>query len=135
MFLAALKHTKNNQASIKVSITKGLTSSKTTSSGGSSGLTVSGEVGVTIFNIFSAKIGVSKTTGYDWSSSSTSSNFEQRTYEISVPVNEGDEVSLYQVVGECENSDGTKYTIKTARYETRGKNGETLSTSDLPSDE
>ena len=98
-------------------------------------MTVSGEVGATILNVFSAKIGVSKTTGYDWSSSSTTGSFEQRSIEISVPVDSGDEVKVYQVIGKCENSDGTKYTIKTARYETRGKNGETLSTSDLPFDE
>ena len=81
------------------------------------------------------EIGVSCTTGFDWSSSSSSGSFEQRSYEISVPVDSGDEVNVYQVVGECENTDGTKYTVRTRRYETRGKDGKTVTTSDLPSDQ
>ena len=135
MFLAALKHNKPNKANLKVTITKGMSASKTSSSGGSSSITVSGEVGADVLDIFSVKLGISSTTGFDWSSSSTSGSFEQRSEEISVPVNSGDEVNVYQVVGECENTDGTKYTVKTTRYETRGKDGETVTTSDLPSDQ
>ena len=112
-----------------------MSSSKTTSTGGSSSVTVSGEVGAEILEIFSVNLGLSETTGYDWGSSSTDENFVQRSDEITVRVDPGDTVSVYQVVGECENSDGTKYTIKTTRYVTRGKHGETLSTSDLPSDQ
>ena len=135
MFLAALKHNKPNQANLKVTITKGMSASKSSSSGGSSSITVSGEVGANILEVFSLKLGVSSTTGFDWSSSSTSGSFEQRSYEISVPVDSGDEVNVYQVVGECANSDGTKYNVKTTRYETRGKDGVNVSTSDLPADE
>ena len=88
-----------------------------------------------IMEVFSVKRGVSGTTGFDWSSSSSSGSFEQRSYEISVPVNPGDEVSVYQVIGECENSDGTKYTVETTKYETRDKNGQVLETSEVASDE
>ena len=135
MFLAALKHNKNNQANLKVTITKGMTSTKTTSNGGSTSISVSGEVGANILEVFSVKLGVSATTGFDWSSSSTAGSFEQRSYEISVPVDPGDEVYVYQVIGECENTDGTKYVVETTKYETRDKNGEVLNTSEVPSEE
>ena len=134
-FLARLKHNKPNKASLKVTITKGTSSSRTSSSGGSTSFTVSSEVGASVLKIFSVKLGLSATTGFDWSSSSTATSVEEVKHEVSVEVNPGDEVHLYQVIGECENSDGTKYTLKTGRYETRGKNGETLETSDIPPEE
>lgn len=135
IFLARLKHNKPNKASLKVTITKGTSSSKTTSSGGSTSFTVSSEVGATVLKVFSVKLGVSATTGFDWSSSSTATSVEEVKHEVSVEVNPGDEVHVYQVVGECENSDGTKYTLKTGRYETRGKNGEKMETSEIPPEE
>ena len=135
VFLARLKHNKPNKASLKVTITKGTSSARTTSSGGSTSFTVSGEVGASILKIFSVKLGLSATTGFNWSSSSTATSIEEVKHEVSVEVNPGDEVHVYQVVGECANSDGTKYTLKTGRYETRGKNGETLGTSDIPPEE
>ena len=134
-FLARLKHNKPNKASLKVTITKGTSSTRTTSSGGSTSFTVSGEVGATILKIFSVKLGLSATTGFDWSSSSSATSVEQVQHEVSVQVDPGDEVHVFQVVGECQNSDGTKYTLKTGRYETRGKDGETLGTSDIPPEE
>ena len=96
---------------------------------------MSGEVGATIRKIFSVKLGLSATTGFDWSSSSTATSVEEVKHEVSVEVNPGDEVRVYQVVGECENSDGTKYTLKTGRYETRAKNGEKMETSEIPPEE
>lgn len=134
-FLARLKHNKPNKATLKVTITKGTTSSRTSSSGGSTSFTVSGELGASILKIFSANLGLSRTTGFDWSSSSSSTSVEQVSHEVTVEVNENDEVLVYQVIGECKNSDGTKYTLKTGRYETKGKGGETLGTSEIPPEE
>lgn len=135
IFLARLKHNKPNKASLKVTITKGTSSSRTTSSGGSASFTVSSEVGADILKVFSAKLGLSATTGFDWSSSSTATSVEEVKHEVSVEVSPGDEVHVYQVVGECDNSDGTKYTLKTGRYETRGKNGKKMETSEIPPEE
>ncbi|KAL9986717.1 hypothetical protein ACROYT_G000903 [Oculina patagonica] len=135
VFLASLRNDKTNKANLKVTITKGMTQSKTTSSGGSASVTVSGEVGFDVLEVFSVKLGVSGTTGFDWSSSSTASSFQQRSYEISVPVDGGDEVNVYQVIGECDNDDGTKYTVETTKYEIRDKGGKVVSTAEVPSDE
>ena len=135
VFLARLKHNKPGKATLKVTITKGTSAARTTSSGGSTSFTVSGEVGASILDKFSVKLGLSATTGFNWGSSSTVTSIEQVQHEVSVEVNPKDEVNVYQVVGECANSDGTTYTLKTGRYETKGKNGETLGTSDIPPEE
>ena len=54
---------------------------------------------------------------------STRTEFQQVTSEISIGVEPGDEASVFQVVGECKNSDGTVYTVKTPTYVIRGKDG------------
>ena len=111
------------KATKKVIITKGMTSSKSTSSGGSSSATVSGEVGFKVMKIFDVKIGASGTLEHNWSLSTTRTEFQQLTSEISIGVEPGDEASVFQVVGECKNSDGTVYTVKTPTYVIRGKDG------------
>ena len=111
------------KATKKVIITKGMTSSKSTSSGGSSSATVSGEVGFKVMKIFDVKIGASGTLEHNWSLSTTRTEFQQVTSEISIGVKPEDEVSVFQVVGECKNSDGTVYTVKTPTYVIKGKGG------------
>ena len=110
-------------ATKKVIITKGMSSSKSTSSGGSSSATVSGEVGFNVMKLFDVKIGASGTLEHNWSLSTTRTEFQQVTSEISIGVKPGDEVSVFQVVGECKNSDGTVYTVKTPTYVIKGKDG------------
>ncbi|XP_022784929.1 uncharacterized protein LOC111325380 [Stylophora pistillata] len=122
-------------ATKKVIITKGMSSSKTSSTGGSSSTTVSGEIGFQVMNVFSAKFGVSHTTGHNWNTGSTRTEFQQVTSEISIPVEPGDEVSVYQVVGECKNSDGTVFTMKTPTYRIKGKDGSTETRRDHSSEE
>ena len=116
------KH-RTEKATKKITITKGMSSSKTISSGGSSSVSVSGEVGLSVMKLFEAKIGASGTLEHNWSLSTTRTEFQQVTSEISIGVKPGDEVSVFQVVGECKNSDGTVYTIKTPTYVIKDKDG------------
>ena len=106
-----------------VTITEGTTSSRTSSSGGSSSDSISATVGANLKNIFSVDLGYSKTTGFDWSSSTTSSFSREVSHQARIPVKPGDEVSVYQVVGICDNTDGTVYTINTKTLVVRGKDG------------
>ena len=111
------------KATKTISITKGMTSSKSTSSGGSSSATVSGEVGFKVMKLFEVKIGASGTLEHNWSLSTTKTEFQKVTSKISIGVKPEDEVSVFQVVGECKNSDGTVYTVKTPTYVIKGKDG------------
>ena len=114
---------RTEKATKTITITKGMSSSKSTSSGGSSSATVSGEVGFNVMKLFDVKIGASGTLEHNWSLSTTRTEFQQVTSEISIGVQPGDEVSVFQVVGECKNSDGTVYTIKTPTYVIKDKDG------------
>ena len=111
------------KATKTISITKGMTSSKSTSSGGSSSATVSGEVGFKVMKLFDVKIGASGTLKHNWSLSTTKTEFQKVTSKISIGVKPEDEVSVFQVVGECKNSDGTVYIVKTPTYVIKGKDG------------
>ena len=130
--LKTLKNVYSEPATMKVSITRGMSAEKTSSAGGSTSVTVSAEVAFDVLKALSATIGVSGTTGYDWNDSTTSNSFEQVTHEISVSVKAGDEVTVYQVIGNCKNTDGTTYTVKSPHYVTKGKDGEIQSNNDLP---
>ena len=106
-----------------VTITEGTTSSRTSSSGGSNSDSISATVGANLKSIFSVDLGYSKTTGFDWSSSTASSFSREESHQARIPVKPGDEVSVYQVVGICDNSDGTIYTVNTKTLVVRGKDG------------
>ena len=106
-----------------VTIKEGTTTSQTGSHGGSTSNSISATVGGNLKGIFSAELGYSKTTGFDWSSSSTSSFSREETHEARIPVKPGGVVSVYQVVGVCDNSDGTVYTVNTKTLVVRGKDG------------
>lgn len=108
-----------------------MTSSKTTLQSKSDNLVISGEVGAQVLSLFALKIGSSRTTGHDWGQSSTTTDFQLVQRTISVPVAPGDDVTVYQVVGECSNSDGT---VKTATFKVAGKNGESETISDYPAE-
>lgn len=113
-----------------VTITEGTTSSRTSSAGGSNSDSISATVGANLKSIFSVDLAYSKTTGFDWSYSSTSSFSRQESHQARIPVKPGDEVSVYQVVGICDNSDGTVYTVNTKTLVIRGKDG--ISTAVVP---
>jgi len=106
-----------------VTITEGTTSSRTSSAGGSSSDSISAIVWANLKSIVSADLGYCKTTGFDWSYSSTSSFSREESHQARIPVKPGDEVSVYQVVGICDNSDGTVYTVNTKTLVIRGKDG------------
>ena len=106
-----------------VTIKEGTTTKQSSSHGGSSESTISATVGGNLKDVFSAELGYSKTTGFDWSFSSESAFSREVTHQATVPVRPGAEVSVYQVVGVCDNSDGTVYTVNTKRLVVRGSDG------------
>ena len=116
------KH-RTGKATKTITITKGMSSSKSTSSGGSSSVSVSGKVGLSAMKLFEATIGASGTFEHNWSLSTTRTEYQEVASKISIGVKPGSEVSVSQVVGECKNSDGTVYTVKTPTYVIRGKDG------------
>ena len=116
------KH-RTEKATKTITITKGMSSSKSTSSGGSSSATVSGEVGFSVIKLFDVKFGASETLEHNWSLSTTGTEYQEVVSEISIGIEPGDEVLVFQVVGECKNCDGTVYTIKTPTYVIKDKDG------------
>lgn len=106
-----------------VTITEGTTTSQGSSQGGSTSHSVSATVGLNLKSVFSAGLGYSKTTGFNWGQSSSSSFSRTESHQARIPVKPGEVVSVYQVVGFCDNSDGTVYTVNTKTLVVRGKDG------------
>ena len=79
-------------------VTQGATTTKGSSSGGSSSHSVSANVGVNIKSVFSADLGYSQTTSYDWNESSSASFSKTVSHQVRVNVQPGDTVTVYQVV-------------------------------------
>jgi len=104
-----------------ISITEGTTSIQTSESGGSSSTEISAKVGLKLKEVFSAELGASHTTEYNWAESSSTSFSRQVRHEARIPVEPKKEVSVYQVIGKCTNSDGTVYTVNTKTLVVRGK--------------
>lgn len=96
-----------------ISITEGTTSIQTSATGGTSSTSVSAKIGITLKEVFAAELGVSHTTEYNWGLSSSSSFTREVKHEARIPVEPGKQVSVYQVIGTCNNSDGTVYTVNT----------------------
>jgi len=96
-----------------ISLTEGTTSIQTSQTGGTSSTTISAKIGLTLKKVFSAELGVSHTTEYNWAQSSSSSFSRQVKHEARIPVQPGKQVSVCQVIGKCSNSDGTVYTVNT----------------------
>ena len=96
-----------------ITLTEGTTSIQTSQTGGTSSTTIDAKIGLNLKNVFSAELGISHTTEYNWAQSSSSSFSRQVSHEARVPVEPGKQVSVCQVVGKCSNSDGTVYTVNT----------------------
>ena len=94
-----------------ITLTEGTTSIQTSQTGGTSSTTISAKVGLNLKEKFSAELGVSHTTSYNWAQSSSSSFSRQLSHEARIPVQPGKQVSVCQVIGTCTNSDGTVYTV------------------------
>ena len=103
------------------SVTAGTTTTRTSSGGGSSSHSVSANVGLNLKSAFSAGLGYSHTTSYDWSQSTASAFAKTVTHQVSVDVQPKDTVTVYQVVGICDNSDGNKYKIETNTFVVEGE--------------
>ena len=101
----------------------GTTTSRATSGGGSTSHSVSANVGLNLKSVFSAGLGYSHTTSFDWSQSTSSSFAKTITHQVQVDVQPGDTVTVFQVVGVCDNSDGNKYRIETNTLVVKGKSG------------
>lgn len=104
-----------------ISITEGTTSIQTSQTGGSSSTSISAKIGITLKKVFAAELGVSHTTEYNWAQSSSSSFSREVKHEARIPVEPGKQVSVYQVIGKCKNSDGTVYTVNTKTLVVRGQ--------------
>ena len=103
-------------------VTQGASTTKGSSGGGSSSNSVgSANVGLNIKSVFSAGLGYSHTTSYNWNESSSTSFSKTVSHQIEVDVQPGDTVTVYQVVGICDNSDGNKYVIKTNALVVKGQ--------------
>lgn len=96
-----------------ISLTEGTTSIQTSQTGGTSSTTISAKIGILLKKVFSGELGVSKTTEYNWAQSSSSSFSRQVKHEARIPVEPGEQVSVCQVIGTCNNTDGTFYTVNT----------------------
>jgi len=107
-----------------VTITEGTTASQGSSHGGSTSNSISASVGLNLKSVFSAQLGYSKTTGYNCAQSSSSSFSRQESHQARIPVKPAEVVSVYQVMGVCDNSDGTVYTVNTKTLVVRGKDGD-----------
>ena len=103
-----------------VTITEGTTTSQSSSHGGSTSDSISASVGLNLKSVFSAELGYSKTTGFNWEQSSSSSFSRQESHQARIPVKPSEVVSVFQVVGYCDNSDGTVYTVNTKTLVVRG---------------
>ena len=109
------------------SVAAGTTVTRTLSGGGSTSHSVSANVGLNLKSVFSAGLGYSHTTSYDWSQSTASAFAKTVTHQVSVDVQPGDTVTVFQVVGQCNNSDGNKYKIETNTLTVKGgKSKETI---------
>ena len=109
------------------SVTEGTTVTRTSSGGGSNSHSVSANVGLNLKSVFSTGLGYSHTTSYDWSQSSATAFAKSVTHQVSVDVQPGDTVIVYQVVGVCNNSDKSKYRIETNTLVVEGgKSKETI---------
>ena len=72
------KH-RTEKATKTITITKGMSSSKSTFSGGSTSVSVSGEVGLSVMKLFEATIGASGTFEHNWSLSTTGTEYQEVT--------------------------------------------------------
>ena len=63
--------------------------------------------------MFEAQLGVSRTTGFDWSKSTSETWNEETSIEVKTTVAPGTIVQLRQVVGQCGNN-----TVKPDFYQT-----------------
>ena len=108
-------------------VAAGTTVTRTSSGGGSTSHSVSANIGLNLKSVFSTGLGYSHTTSYDWSQSTASAFAKTVTHQVSVDVQPGDTVTVFQVVGQCNNSDGNKYKIETNTLIVKGgKSKETI---------
>jgi len=66
---------------------------------------VSLEITVGLFNLFEETLGVSATTGYDWTHTSSSTMEEEETFTVEVETTPGCASYIEQTVGHCNGND------------------------------
>ncbi len=84
-------------------------------------VTVKAEMTATFFGMFGASLGVSTTTGYDWTSVSESTMNEQVTIEVKAHVDPGYILQIKQAEGKCDGSHAKTELFKIVHIE--GKTG------------
>jgi len=87
-------------------------------------ISVTNEIKASFWDIFEETLGVSVTTGYDWSETSTQAQNEERQFTVETQVPGGIAIQIQQAKGTCGNSD-----VKTEMFRTleTKKNGEVTS--------
>lgn len=93
------------------SISSGVTKTSSSSNSKNTGTTISSEVGVTIAKVVSAKIGISHTTGYTWSTSNSHALSKSESTAVTCQVPKGKRSQLQQVQAFCG-----EYTVSTKRW-------------------
>ncbi|XP_041485055.1 uncharacterized protein LOC121431577 isoform X2 [Lytechinus variegatus] len=93
---------------------KGLVLGNSVTNGRSVSTTVEATVGVTIKKVFSASLGVSHTTSYDWSQTRSTDYSSVVTHKVSCSVPAGRRLDIRQVIGECGDTN-----VFTGHYECR----------------
>ena len=76
------------------------------------------------FALFSANLGVSTTTGYDWTEVSESTKNEQITVEVKASVRPGYILQIKQATGKCGDNKSNTELFKIVHIE--GKSGKVM---------
>ena len=84
-------------------------------------VTVEASLRASFWKIFEAGIGVSETTGYDWTTTSDAAMAEQVTVEVKTTVDPGYILQIKQAVGKCGDSNSKTELFKIVHIE--GKTG------------
>jgi len=95
----------NSQSSVTVSMqyekSIGTTHSETVTNSISQSITVEAEISAAFEGIFSASLGVSSTTGFDWSNAFTGTFAQTTSFTEQITIRPGKKVVIQQVVGSC----------------------------------
>ena len=84
--------------------------------------TVSASMEASFFGLFGTELGVSATTGYDWTETTEATKNEQITIEVKSSVRPGYILKIQQAMGKCGDSYSNTELFKILHIE--GKTGE-----------
>ena len=82
--------------------------------------TVRAEMAAQFFGMFSGGLGVSETTGYDWSRTSEAAKSEQVTVTVEAEAPPGLVLVIEQATGSCEDSEVRTERFRTSHHDSQG---------------